>query len=79
MNYVSKRQQYEASALREEDAAASAITKESARIHAALAALYRHEAAKMRSVGRALSVAFGEDAGLDGVSRERAPRRRTGA
>ncbi len=51
--------QYEQSAKREEDAAACATTRESARLHQALAEMYRHEAAKMQSVRRALHIAFG--------------------
>jgi hypothetical protein len=50
---------YERALLREEDAAASATTRESARIHSALAEMYRHEIAKMDTVRRTLQVAFG--------------------
>lgn len=58
MDHEARMEQYELCARREDDAARNAISKESARLHLALADMYRHEAAKMHSVRKALRVAF---------------------
>ena len=50
MDYELRTERYEQSAIREDNAAAHATSQESARVHQALAEMYRHEAAKSKSL-----------------------------
>jgi hypothetical protein len=55
-----RKQFYEASALREEEAGQRAATEDSARVHRALAKLFRYEATKIGAVESVLKMAFGD-------------------
>lgn len=60
MQQESRVKMHELAARREDDAAMRAADEESARSHAELATLHRLEAAKIRSVKDALTIAFGD-------------------